>query len=224
MDEKIKIIKLSFVNAFLVKAGDGFILIDTGLPDQFAKLEEELKAAGCLPDKLKLVIITHGDYDHIGNCAKLQQKYNVKIAICEADSFMTEKLVMLKRKVRKLVIMLFLFIEGIKRFFRRQPLAFDKFKPDIFLTDGQDLRQYGLDAKIIHTPGHTKGSVCILTADGDLFAGDTLVNMMKPAIALFIENSDELKSSLTKLKKMQIKTIYPGHGEPFPRGDIFNIR
>jgi len=44
-------------------------------------LENKLTTAGCLPGKLKLVIITHGDFDHTGNCAKLQQKYNCKIAM-----------------------------------------------------------------------------------------------------------------------------------------------
>jgi glyoxylase-like metal-dependent hydrolase (beta-lactamase superfamily II) len=58
---------------------------------------------------------------------------------------------------------------------RRQKISLQKFKPDIFLRDGQDLGEYGFGAKIIHLPGHTKGSIGILTEEGDLFAGDTLV-------------------------------------------------
>lgn len=223
MRENIRAIKLSFVNAFLVQAGDGFILIDTGLPDNFDELEEELKAAGCLPDKLKLVIATHGDFDHIGNCARLQKKYNAKIAIHEADLFMTREHAMPSRTIRKLFAIVFLLFHGIKRFFSGRPAVFEKFTPDMFLTDGQDLMQYGLAARIIHTPGHTSGSISVLTADGDLFAGDTLVNMKKPDIAIFVENFAELKRSIAKLKKLKVGTIYPGHGEPFPRGDVLNI-
>ncbi len=74
MNEETQHIDLGFVNAYLVKAGEGFILIDTGVPQQWARLEAVLLAAGCLPDKLKLVIITHGDIDHTGNGARLQQK------------------------------------------------------------------------------------------------------------------------------------------------------
>ena len=80
-EENIKTIQLSFVNAFLAKAQEGFVLIDTGLPSQWQVLEKELISAGCLPDKLKLVILTHGDLDHSGNCKKFQEKYQTKIAM-----------------------------------------------------------------------------------------------------------------------------------------------
>ena len=73
MDANIKVINLGFVNAFLIRAKEGFLLIDTGFNNQWEKLEKELLDAGCLPDTLKLAIITHGDMDHTGNvpgCAK----------------------------------------------------------------------------------------------------------------------------------------------------------
>jgi glyoxylase-like metal-dependent hydrolase (beta-lactamase superfamily II) len=211
MNEKIKIIELGFVNAFLVRTKDSFVLIDTGLAQQWEKLEIELTAAGCLPDKLKLVVITHGDFDHTGNCAKLQEKYKAKIAIHQADACMVENGVFLKRKIRRLFGRIIILLSKL----RNQKVSFHKFKPDIFLTDGQSLEEYGFNAKIIHIPGHTKGSIGILTNEGDLFVGDTLVNSKKPDIAIFIDNFQELKNSVGKLKKMNIKKIYPGHGKPF---------
>lgn len=211
MNDKIKIIELDFVNAFLVKAKDGFVLIDTGIPHDWERLEAELIATGCLPSKLKLVIITHGDRDHIGNCAKLQEKYKAKIAIHQADAFMAENGVFLKRKVRTLAGRIIILLSRL----RNRKASFPKFKPDILLRDEQSLQDYGFKAKIIHIPGHTKGSIGILTEEGDLFAGDTLVNSRKPDIAMFIDNFQELKSSIDKLKKLNIKKIYPGHGKPF---------
>ena len=211
MNDKIKIIELDFVNAFLVKAKDGFVLIDTGMPYHWERLEAELIATGCLPSKLKLVIITHGDRDHIGNCAKLQEKYKAKIAMHEADAFIAEDGVFLKRKVRTLAGRILILLSKL----RRQKITLQKFKPDILLKDGQDLEEYGFRAKIIHLPGHTKGSIGILTEEGDLFAGDTFVNSKKPDIAIFIDNFQELKNSVDKLKKLNIKKIYPGHGKPF---------
>ena len=47
MNERIKIINLGFVNAFLVRVKDGFVLIDTGVAQQWKKLETELTSAGC---------------------------------------------------------------------------------------------------------------------------------------------------------------------------------
>ncbi len=209
--EDVSIIEMTFVNAFLVKVLDGFILIDTGLSLFWDKLENELISAGCLPDKLKLVIITHGDIDHIGNCAKLQEKYKCKIAMHKNDALMAENGVMLKRKVRTLMGKIFVFLRRL----RRRKLALERFKPDLYLTDGQNLKEYGLDASIIHIPGHTKGSIGILTDDGSLFAGDTFTNRKKPDIATYIENSQELKDSIARIKSLSVKTIYPGHGRPF---------
>jgi glyoxylase-like metal-dependent hydrolase (beta-lactamase superfamily II) len=160
---------------------------------------------------LKLVIITHGDFDHTGNCAKLKEKYRAKIAIHQDDAFMTENGMRIKSKVSTLagkIILLFL------KLWHRN-LIFYSFKPDIFLTDGQSLEEYGFNAKVIHIPGHTKGSIGILTADGDLFAGDTLINLKKPDIGICIENEQYFRNSIDKLKKLNIKKIYPGHGNPF---------
>ena len=214
--DDVTIIQMTFVNAFLVKVKEGFILIDTGLAMHWEKLESKLMSAGCLPDKLKLVVITHGDFDHTGNCARLQEKYKSKIAMHKDDLSMVEEGVSVKRKVRTLPAKIFFMLRRLKR----RKFTFDKFKPDILLKDGQDLKEYGFNAKIIHIPGHTKGSIGIITEDGSLFAGDTFTNRKKPDIATYIENSGELKNSLSRLKKMNIKTIYPGHGNPFEMESI----
>jgi len=102
----------------------------------------------------------------------------------------------------------------------RIELTFDKFKPDIYLSDGQDLNEYGFNAAVVHIPGHTKGSIGILTDDGNLFAGDTFTNRRKPEKANYIENHLELENSINRLKKMNIKMIYPGHGKPFKMEQI----
>ena len=210
-NDYIKIIELTFVNAFLVKVNEGFILIDTGLSMHWEKLDSELILAGCLSDKLKLIILTHGDFDHTGNCVKLREKYKCRIAMHKDDSFMVENGLSLKRKTRTLQAMMFSLI---RKLFRKK-FAFDKFMPDIYLTDGQNLNEYGFNAKVVHIPGHTKGSIGILTGDGDLFAGDTFTNRRKPEVANYIENSLDLENSINRLKKMDIKMIYPGHGKPF---------
>ncbi len=199
--EDIKTIELTFVNAFLVKVKEGFILIDTGLGMHWEKLENELLKAGCLSDKLKLVIITHGDFDHTGNCARLQEKYKCKIAMHREDSLMVENALFLKRKVRTIGAKIF----SLMRVFFRKKLTFNIFTPDIYLTEGQSLSEYGFNAIVVHIPGHTKGSIGILTDDGNLFAGDTFTNNRKPGKANYIENSMELEKSILRLKNMNIK-------------------
>jgi hydroxyacylglutathione hydrolase len=217
MNERIKVIKLGFVNAYLVEVGDGFILIDTGVAQQWKKVETELTSAGCLPDKLKLVVITHGDFDHTGNGAKLQEKYKAKIAMHPADSFMVENGVQMNRKIRTLSARIILLLGK----WLNRNASFEKFRPDLFLTDGQSMEPYGLDARIIHVPGHTKGSIAILTHEGDLFIGDILFNTRKPDIAPFIDDFEDMKKSVDKLRELKIRMIYPGHGKPFS-GDVIS--
>jgi glyoxylase-like metal-dependent hydrolase (beta-lactamase superfamily II) len=214
---------LDFVNAYLLKAGGGYILVDTGLPGQGDKLEQELTAAGCLPDKLNLIIITHGDWDHTGNAAMLRGKYKARIAMHAGDVPQVENGVLLKRTVRPFVYRILFGLMMLKRKLQKNKLVLPKFKPDILLSDGQSLEAYGSTAKIIHIPGHTPGSIAVLTSEGDLFAGDMFVNRKKPDSAQIVENPGQLRASLDKLKTMSIKTVYPGHGKPFRMADYLNI-
>jgi glyoxylase-like metal-dependent hydrolase (beta-lactamase superfamily II) len=53
----------------------------------------------------------------------------------------------------------------------------EKFTPDLEIDEGFDLSSYGFDGRILHIPGHSKGSIGVLTAKGDLFCGDLFYNM-----------------------------------------------
>jgi hydroxyacylglutathione hydrolase len=215
MAEEIKVLNLGFVNAFLVKITDGFILIDTGLCGRWKKLESELTSAGCLPDKLRLVILTHGDSDHAGNCKKLQEKYHAKISMHKSDFEMVELGIFKKRMIMSLGLRILFFIRRVARALQKNKENPNKFKPDLFLIDGQSLEEHGFDAKIIHIPGHTKGSIAIFTKEKNLFVGDTIVNQKQPTYATIIEDENELRQSVKKLKSLDAKTVYVGHGKPF---------
>ena len=91
----------------------------------------------------------------------------------------------------------------------------ERFKPDLYIDEGYDLSEYGLDAKVLHIPGHSKGSIGIQTAGGNLFCGDLLENKDKPALCSIMDDLTVANESVKKLKKLRIKTVYPGHGKPF---------
>jgi len=215
-----EIIPISYgVNCFLIKTGSGFFLIDTGVANKRLALEKELERQGCRPGELKLVILTHGDSDHADNAAYLREKYGAKIAIHPEDAGMVEHGDMSwKRKPKP---------DKVAFFFRlitlvfSGPVKFDTFKPDILLEDGQDLSPYGLEAHVLHLPGHSKGSIGVLTASGDLFAGDLLSNFFKPGYH-FIDDLVDWNNSMEKLKEMEIKTVYPGHGKAFSMKRLLN--
>ncbi len=222
--EDVKTINLRGVNCFLLKSGEGFILIDTGLPARRAELERELESAGCRPGDLRLVILTHGDYDHAGNGAYLREKYGVKIAMHHVDSPMVERGdEASNRKDRpdrvsplgRIIIPIGKLMTTLCRMGK-----LETFKPDLCLDDGQSLAEYGLDARVLHLPGHSKGSIGVLTADGGLFCGDLLMNMRRPDAHFMIDDLAGFHASIEKLKSPQIQMVYPGHGKPFPMSSL----
>lgn len=93
----------------------------------------------------------------------------------------------------------------------------EKCSTDIFLNDGESLTDYGLDAKVYNTPGHSSGSLCIITASGDLFCGDLLTSSgQKPDLNSIMYDHEAGNHSLERLKAMPIQIVYPGHGQIFP--------
>ncbi len=225
MNLEPQIIDLGFVNAYLVPAGDGFVLIDTGMPFHWGKLEAELIRAGALPGKLKLVILTHADIDHVGGCAKLQKKYKVPIAVHAGDRDQAETGKPLVREsgssgfnVNRLAIRIMAVLRPSGTI-----IPYETFHPDMTLAEGQSLAPYGLDAKILHMPGHTPGSIAVLAGDA-LFAGDTVVNRGGSHMSPYIFNRDDLRRSVERLKGLPDVTVYPGHGKPFPIEEIQGMK
>ncbi|MDJ0705691.1 MAG: MBL fold metallo-hydrolase [Leptolyngbyaceae cyanobacterium MO_188.B28] len=214
MTRKIQIITTPFafniwVNAYLVSTNEGYILIDTGMPNQRRAIEQALADAGCQPGALRLIILTHGDIDHCGNAAYLRQKFRAPIAMHPDDSGMVERGDMFwnRKNPSNLIRLLFGLFFGLGKA--------DRFKPDFYVEDEAKLRDYGLDADVLHIPGHSKGSIGILTSAGDLFCGDLLGNVSKPELWSNIDDSAAANASVEKLKRFPIQTVYPGHGKPF---------
>ena len=92
----------------------------------------------------------------------------------------------------------------------------ERFKPDLCIEDGYDVTGYGFDTKVLHLPGHSKGSIGILTTDGNLFCGDLFININQPTPTSLVDDSEKLNVSIEKLKSLKINTVYPGHGKSFP--------
>jgi glyoxylase-like metal-dependent hydrolase (beta-lactamase superfamily II) len=202
--------KLGSVNCYLIETQTGYILIDTGCPNKRTYLEKELESAGCMPGSLKLIILTHGDFDHTGNAAYLRKRFDSKIAMHYADSGMAERGDIFSNRGKRN-----LFIRMIAPSLFRFGKA-ERFEPDSSIGDGDNLSEYGFDAEVFHIPGHSKGSIGIMTADGDLFCGDLFINRDKPVLNHLIDDLVAANDSVQKLKSLRINTVYPGHGKPFP--------
>ncbi len=202
--------KMGSVNCCLIKTSSGFILIDTGSSNQQTEIERELDDAGCQPGALHLIVLTHGDFDHSGNAAYLRKIFGAKIAMHAEDLGMVEHGDMFGNRkkannifTRKLVPILFGFGKS------------HRFLPDFYLDEGADLSEYGFEAEVLYLPGHSKGSIGILTAAGDLFCGDLLESTEQPVLNSIMDDPLAANASVEKIKGLEINTVYPGHGKPF---------
>jgi hydroxyacylglutathione hydrolase len=198
------------VNSYLLKTGEECFLIDTGMAKKQAQLEKKLQDAGVRPGDLRLIIITHGHFDHIGNAAHLKETFGAKVAMHSGDLGMVESgdmFVDTRGGVMVGVVGFFMKVFGLS--------GYGRFAPDMLIEDNQDLSALGLEATIVHVPGHSGGSIGVLTVGGDFFCGDLLVNMDKPARNTLIDDPVKYKESVERLKTLKIKTVYPGHGKPF---------
>jgi glyoxylase-like metal-dependent hydrolase (beta-lactamase superfamily II) len=211
MPQEFKPITLLGVNCYLIKTADGgYVLIDTGLRWRRRSLDRELAAAGCMRGNLRLIVLTHGDADHAGNCAYLRDKYGARVALHRGEVEAVRSGDMLaSRTIRpgvpgKLLFALFKLNKA------------DRFEPDIYLEDGDELGAYGLDAKVVYLPGHSRGSIGILTGEGDLFCGDLFTNTDKPVLNQLMDDRAAANASLDRLEGLPIGRVYPGHGRPFP--------
>jgi glyoxylase-like metal-dependent hydrolase (beta-lactamase superfamily II) len=216
MAQEIKTIQLSMpfrlgtVNCYLIGTSTGYILVDTGSSNQRAELERELESAGCMPGDLKLILITHGDFDHTGNAAYLRNKFGAKIAMHPDDWGMIERGDMFSNRKRP-NLLIRTMMSLLSGFGKKERCA-----PDVPLDEGYSLSEYGFEAQVIHIPGHSKGSIGVLTTSGDLICGDLFENIAKPVLNSLMDDLEAANVSIKKVKSLEINTVYPGHGEPFP--------
>ncbi len=144
--------------------------------------------------RLVYIVNTHGHYDHIAANNDLKARYDTRLAVGEEDY------PMLMNPELNLSLMV--------------DAPFISIVPDIILHDGDTLLYEGRKLEIIHTPGHTRGSICI-RLDNILFSGDTLFYHSVGRTDLPTGSSEDLKRSiLTRLYTLPDETkVYTGHGE-----------
>lgn len=192
------------MNCFIVADNDKAILIDTGRKKYREKILEK-----CREFHVGLIVLTHGHMDHCQNAAYLANTLHIPIAMNKKDVNLIpdnrKQSLSAKTFLGKIVLSVSL------NSFEKDSL--EAFEPTIYLKNGDNLSEYGVDAKIVELPGHTKGSVGIDTGD-NLFVGDALMNMFYPTVSMLYADEQEMLLSAQFISELGEKTIYFGHGKP----------
>ncbi len=176
-------------NAYIVYDDEAreAVVIDPGADD--AEIAARMKQLGVVP---KAILLTHGHHDHIGAVRALKDKYNVQTMIHKSDA------PMLTDPVKNLSAL----FSGAAV----SPPA------DKTLQDGDTLLIAGLEIGVLHTPGHSAGSVCFLIGNR-LFSGDTLFAGSIGRTDFPDSSWEQMQRSLTVLYNLPGDyTVLPGHG------------
>ncbi|HEV8698790.1 MAG TPA: MBL fold metallo-hydrolase [Candidatus Limnocylindrales bacterium] len=164
------------------------IAIDTATPS-LAWIADELAARAWT---LKLIVSTHGHWDHIGDNAALAEHTSADIAVHPLDrTRLTDPTPVWA------------------------PFPIVPSVPAVDLAEGSVIRFGEIELRVLHTPGHTEGSVCLLGADdGLLFSGDTLFAGGWGRVDLPGGDPAAMVDSLARLLTLDDGVrVYPGHGE-----------
>jgi hydroxyacylglutathione hydrolase len=214
-------ITLDNANCYLFRSGRGFVLVDSAFPRSRAALLSRLEAAECRPGDLRLIVLTHGDIDHSGNASYLRSTYGARIAMhagdtaqCASDGVTRPRDTRVPDDFPKVLYLW--FVVAILKYLWMKLMRSDRFEPfapDVLLEDGQDLAPLGLEAVAYHTPGHSKGSVCLLTPEGGLYCGDEFGQVWGRVISS--RDDPDFPSTTAKLRALNVRTVYPGHGHAF---------
>ena len=175
------------------------ILIDTGLPKNGNGILNELKSMDIKPHNIKHILITHDDVDHVGSLALLEKASGAKIWASKED--IPHIIGEINRHLIKRIMN---YIVKLKK-----PENINSYPEDGMIGD----------IKVIYTPGHTVGHVCLLYKDimfvGDLFRTKNGEISTGPSFANW--NNSILKESIVKIDEYDFKWICPAHGEPIKR-------
>jgi glyoxylase-like metal-dependent hydrolase (beta-lactamase superfamily II) len=208
-------IPLGFDHCYLIQ-DKGMIMADGGAPKKAKEFTKATEKIGINTHDIKLIILTHGHWDHIGSVKEIKEVTGAKIALHHLEKEWLEKslkpmppgVTTWGHTLGKIMTVLLPLI------------SIPRTNVDVVIgNEGLLLDGYGIPGKVIHTPGHSPGSVSILLETGEAFVGDMAMNKFplrfSPGLPIFAEDPVKLNESWKLLLDQGVKMIYPSHGEPF---------
>jgi len=217
MEKQIFKIKKGINTCYIIRE-KGCVMFDAGPPQMRKTFLKKLNEFEIEPSEIKLIILSHADFDHAGSTNEIREITGAKVLIHEKDQVSLESGAFGWPKGAstwgKITRALF------------SPILKLKFKPekvvaDIVLTEKEmDLNEYGVQGRIIHTTGHSPGSLSVLLDSGELFAGCLAHNLfpmtLKAKLPIYADNIEVVKESWKAILPLDPIIAYPAHGKAFP--------
>lgn len=222
---RISILPFGLVNAHIVSTSKGCILVDAGLPGSEGKIGKALSTLGLTFKDINLIVITHAHVDHAGSAARMRELSGAPILAHAGDA----------KYFSREAAMTFCSTGWFGRLFIKTNLMFESyvgFEPDILLngSDVHDLKPYGVDGIVRHTPGHTAGSISVLLASKEALVGDLIASgillggIIRTGIAKrppFEDDPLTVSAELRGMVDIGMTKFFMGHGGPLGASEVY---
>lgn len=186
---------------FFIK-GKRTAIVDTAAPGNERKILKALREAGIAQDNVSLLIVTHAHWDHCGSLQALKTALKVPVMAGWPDSEyleMGENSPVSRSKAR-----------------HARHLNFGETKVEVVVKEDRGLEDYGIDARVFRTPGHTEGSISVLASDGNCAVGDFLAG-------IYTGDSQDIDQSLKRIMEGGTRRFCPSHGPDVDAEAILRI-
>ncbi len=216
MSTDILSIRLGITNSYLLRGARGIVMVDAGIPGKIKAFKRQLARLYIMPKDIKLIILTHSHFDHIGTAKEIQELTGADVMIHKAEKKMIDdgKFMVLEGTTfwGKLSLKILSPFTGLIKFI----------PPAINIIAGDEdisLLDFGIDGNVIHTPGHSAGSISVLLKTGEAFVGcmahAALPLRSSPGLPIYAEDINILIESWEKIIEKGARIIFPAHGKPF---------
>ena len=170
----IKRIVFANVSAYLVYSDKVAMMVDTGHKGMCKRILKALEEAGHTSEALKLIVLTHSHYDHAGGAAELKKLTGARVLIHQSEA---ENLNIGRTSIPNGTRWKGKFIAWTGRRFAKKVIRISPLEPDILVGEKLGLSEYGIPGYVLHTPGHTSGSLSVILENGAAFVGDTMLGI-----------------------------------------------
>ncbi|MDP6451755.1 MAG: MBL fold metallo-hydrolase [SAR202 cluster bacterium] len=198
---------INWSKAYLIE-GDTLALVDSGLPWNSGRILKYIRKIGRKPEELSHLLVTHAHPDHTGSASSVARKTGAQVVAHSADT---------KRR-RNGANLSYMGVFGSAPI----PLPFFERTPVATLVNEGDVLPIAGGIRILHTPGHTSGSVCFLEeSTKTLFSGDTIFSdgeRISRSVPFPGYDAVAYRASLERLATLDFEAVCGGHGAPLKSG------
>ncbi|MCP3818706.1 MBL fold metallo-hydrolase [Streptomyces sp. A3M-1-3] len=205
--EQLHMFRFPIGQAYLWRDGTELTLIDAGNATSAHEIEAAVRSLGLRPENIRRIVLTHCHRDHIGAAEELAGRYGASVLAHRLDA----PVIRGERPVPEPVLLDWerpLYAHGLT-----VPPA-PATRVDRELADGDELG-FGDGARVLHSPGHTDGSIGVhLPRHGVLFTGDCVAGVGQVMVGVFNVDRARAVASFRRLAALAPSTVCFGHGDP----------